>query len=158
MTPFRLSATSSQLPETHALMQESFAFMEGRVQPPSSIKELTQDRLADLADNQEVWCLGAPVAAAVVLSLRGDVLYIGKLAVHGDHRGRGLARALVDHAERRAHFHRCLWMELQVRVELVENQRAFQKLGFTEWAQTAHPGFDRVTSLTFRRPVESRSP
>ena len=44
-------------------------------------------------------------------------------------------------------------LELQTRVELTENHATFRALGFVEVARTAHPGYDRPTSITFRRPV-----
>jgi hypothetical protein len=49
------------------------------------------------------------------------------------------------------------WQSLQVtaaRVELTETHATFRALGFTETGRTAHPGFDRPTSITFRRPVD----
>ena len=42
---------------------------------------------------------------------------------------------------------------LQTRVELVENQTAFRAMGFQEVGRTAHPGYDRPTSITYRRAV-----
>ena len=39
-------------------------------------------------------------------------------------------------------------LELQTRVELTENHAAFRALGFAQTGATAHPGFDRPTSLT----------
>ena len=42
-------------------------------------------------------------------------------------------------------------MELQTRVELTGNQRAFRSLGFVETGRTAHQGYDRPTSVTMRK-------
>ena len=36
---------------------------------------------------------------------------------------------------------------------LVQNQNLFKKLGFITVAETMHPGFDRVTSLTLRKSL-----
>ena len=44
-------------------------------------------------------------------------------------------------------------LELQTRVELVENQAAFLAMGFVEVGRTAHKGYDRPTSITYRRAV-----
>jgi hypothetical protein len=44
-------------------------------------------------------------------------------------------------------------LELQSRVELVENHAAFTAMGFTQTEATAHAGYGRPTSLTFRKPV-----
>lgn len=127
--------------------------MDGRIDPPSSMLHLTTETMADLARDHEIWCLGRPVVACVVLTLRPEVLYLGKLAVAHQKRGAGLARILVDHAQHRARVHKRAQLELQVRVESVENQAAFAAMGFQEWARTAHPGYNRTTSITMRRSV-----
>jgi ribosomal protein S18 acetylase RimI-like enzyme len=91
--------------------------------------------------------------ACVFLTPQPGALYVGKLAVAASHRGQGLARRLIDLAEARARVLRLPVLELQTRVELVENQAAFRAMGFEEVGRTAHPGYDRPTSITYRRPV-----
>jgi GNAT superfamily N-acetyltransferase len=136
-------------------MAAEFAYMAGRIDPPSSIGVLT---VADLAsDACEVWAIGHPPIACMVLSPRVDVLYFGKLAVAGAHRGKGLASALVDHAETRAQDLGLGWLECQTRIELTANQRTFEAMGFVEVERTTHDGYTRPTSVTYRRPVTDRS-
>ena len=134
------------------LLQASFAFMEGRIDPPSSLRDLTPEALTRQAQVGEIWVIGAPVAC-VFLTPKSGVLYVGKLAVASAHRGQGLARRLMDVAEARARDMGLQALELQVRVELVENQAAFRAMGFVEVARTAHPGYDRPTSITYQRAV-----
>jgi hypothetical protein len=84
--------------------------------------------------------------------LREDCVYVGKLAVDaaagagawlaGSCRRRGVARA---HGRR--------FVELEARIELTENHATFAALGFSKVAESAHPGFDRPTSITMRKPV-----
>lgn len=144
------------------LLCESFAYMEGRIDPPSSLHRLSVPALSALcAQGHEIWGLGtAPerhttwaLEACVVLSPKPQALYLGKLAVRTEARGRGHARRLILHATERARHLGLSQLELQVRVELVENHRAFKRLGFEEVARSAHPGFDRPTSITMRRAV-----
>jgi GNAT superfamily N-acetyltransferase len=135
-----------------ALIRDAFADMEGRIDPPSSMHRLTAQALAD--PGVEVWAIGHPPVACIVLTPKPGVLYLGKLAVARGHRGRGLARALIGHAETRARALRLPLLELQTRVELTENQRVFKALGFAETGRTAHEGYARPTSITFRRPVD----
>ncbi|MGV8952408.1 MAG: GNAT family N-acetyltransferase [Cypionkella sp.] len=134
-----------------ALITAEFAYMECRIDPPSSLHRLTVADIADKAVAGEVWVLGAPPVACMFLTRQTDTLYLGKLAVRGDRRGRGLARKLVDHAAVRARDLGYAALELQTRVELLENQTAFRAMGFVETGRTAHVGFDRPT--TFRKPV-----
>jgi hypothetical protein len=44
-------------------------------------------------------------------------------------------------------------LELESRIELTENHQAFAALGFTKTGETAHPGYNRATSITMRKPV-----
>ena len=136
-----------------ALIKSAFVDMEGRIDPPSSVHRLQAADLARQAKSGEVWVMGLPPVAAMVLTPKADALYLGKLAVDRSFRGKGLARRLITCAEGRARAGGWAALELQVRVELVENQRLFAALGFVETGRTAHEGFDRPTSITFRKTV-----
>ncbi|MCU0828240.1 MAG: GNAT family N-acetyltransferase [Tabrizicola sp.] len=152
MTPTR--ATDPALwPAILGLLQAEFAYMQGRIDPPSSLRDLTPDALTRQTETGEIWVIGTPPAACVFFTPKPDALYVGKLAVAGSHRGQGLARQLLNLADTRARALNLPALELQTRVELTENHATFRALGFTETARTAHPGFDRPTSITFRRPV-----
>lgn len=140
-------------PALLALIHRAFAGMDGRIDPPSSLYRLTPQTVAEHARHGEIWVIGAPVVACVFLTPQTDALYVGKLAVDPPEQGRGHARRLLDQAARRANALGFRELELQTRVELLENHAVFQRLGFRQVAATAHPGFDRPTSLTFRKPV-----
>jgi ribosomal protein S18 acetylase RimI-like enzyme len=152
MTPHR-AVDPYDWPALLRLIQTEFAFMDGRIDPPSSMHNLSADAIAAQARSGEVWVIGPPPTACVFLTLKPNALYIGKLTVAAAHRGLGLGRTLIDHAETRARALHLPALELQTRVELTENHATFQALGFHEVARTAHPGHDRPTSITFRRPV-----
>jgi ribosomal protein S18 acetylase RimI-like enzyme len=139
------------LSEVLALIRTEFAYMDGVVDPPSSMHALTVEALATTGN--EVWAIGHPVIACVVLTPKPPVLYVGKLAVAAESRRKGHARTLIDHATLRARALGLGALELQVRVELEGNQRAFTALGFVEVGRTAHPGYKRATSVTMRRGV-----
>lgn len=137
------------------LIRTAFAYMDGRIDPPSSMHRLTEADIVEKARSAEVWLIGAPPVACVFLTPRTDALYIGKLAVAADQRGKGLARALITTAEKRAQALGLGWLELETRVELIENQATFRALGFHETGRSAHAGYDRPTSVTFRKAVRS---
>lgn len=143
MTPVRAAEPSAVL----RLVRAAFAEHEGRIDPPSSVHRLTAEALS----REEVWTLGDPPEAAVILTPLPDGLHLGKLAVRPDRRRRGHALALVEHAAARATALRLPALVLQSRVELTENHAAFEAMGFERVGTTAHPGFDRPTSVTFRR-------
>lgn len=142
-------------PAILSLIQRAFAYMEGVIDPPSSLHRLTPEAIAAQSREGEVWVIGAPPVACVFLTPKADALYVGKLAVDPSQQGRGLGRALIDLAATRARARGLPALELQTRVELVTNHAVFARMGFTQTAATAHPGYDRPTSLTFRRPVRA---
>lgn len=153
--PRRLGPDDPALPGVLALIRASYAYMEGRIDPPSSMHRLTLEAVADQAAASEVWVIEdrGRVVACVFLAPRARALYLGKLAVAVSHRGRGLARRLVRLAETRARELGLKAVELQSRVELTENHTAFSAMGFRVAAETAHPGYDQPTSLTFVKPI-----
>lgn len=152
MTPYRAEAPCDWQ-AILTLIQDSFAFMDDRIDPPSSMHRLSPADIARQAREGEVWVIGHPPVACVFLTVKPGVLYIGKLAVAKGHRGKGLARALIDMAETRARSLGLAALELQTRVELTENHATFRALGFTETGRTAHEGYARPTSLTFSRRI-----
>lgn len=153
MTPVRHSADSPWLQDVLDLIQVSFASMDGVVDPPSSIHRLDLAALCRAAVVGEVWSLDTPPRAAVILTPKADVLYLGKLAVAASHRRRGYAAQMVDLAMMRARARGLAAVELESRVELTQVHMAFAALGFVEVGRTAHAGYQRPTSITMRRPV-----
>ncbi len=149
-TPRLIVPDDPALPAVLNLIRAEFAYMDEVIDPPSSVHRLT---LADLAAADEVWVMGEPPVACAVFTVQTDKLYLGKIAVLSMARRLGHARALIDHAGRRARSLGLNWLELQTRVELVANQRAFESLGFVEVTRTAHPGYSRPTSITYRKPA-----
>ena len=143
MTP-RLAEDPALWPPILALLRQAFAYMDRRIDPPSSLRDLTPEALTRQARVGEIWIIGAPVAC-VFLTPKPGALYVGKLAVAESHRGQGLARRLIDRAETRAREMGLPELELQTRVELVENQATFVAMGFREVGRTAHEGFARPT-------------
>jgi GNAT superfamily N-acetyltransferase len=139
-----------------ALIRESFAYMEGRIDPPSSMTRLTPDSICEHLGKGEIWTLGAPTAPEACIFLTPDppALYLGKLAVAATARRKGYGRALVTHAETRARTLGFDRITLQSRIELTENHTAFRHLGFTKIAVTAHPGYTRPTSITFEKRLQ----
>jgi GNAT superfamily N-acetyltransferase len=80
-------------------------------------------------------------------------IYLGKLAVREGFRRRGILRAIIAMADDLAVRRGKRWLELQTRIELTENHRTFDALGFTRVLETVHPGYERVTSITMRKPA-----
>lgn len=149
--PRRLFPDDPTLPDVLALIRSAFAYMDGVVDPPSSMHRLT---LEDLRTGPgEVWAIGDPVVACAIFTAQTDTLYVGKIAVAPEARDRGMARRLIDAAEARARALGLASLTLQTRVELTANRAAFEALGFRKIAETAHEGFNRPTSFTFEKAL-----
>ncbi|OAN69978.1 acetyltransferase [Sulfitobacter sp. EhC04] len=151
LTPRRHGPDDPALAAILDLIRTCFAPMEGRIDPPSSMLRMTLTGLQQEAATSEIWSLGTPSLSCVILTPRPQALYLGKLAVHPAARRQGHARRLLDHAEARARSLRLPAVELQSRVELVENHALFAAAGYAEIARTAHPGYAQPTSITFRK-------
>ncbi|MFN3292553.1 MAG: GNAT family N-acetyltransferase [Gemmobacter sp.] len=151
MTPTR--ATPRDWPAVLALTRAEFAYMDGVIDPPSALHRLTLAEIERQAETGKIWAIGASPVACVSLTTKADALFIGKLAVAAPHRRQGHAKALIDMANRRATGSGLPWLELQTRVELAANQATFRHLGFAEVGRTAHAGYDRPMTITFRRSV-----
>ncbi len=81
---------------------------------------------------------GEPVGAAVCFT--GFSTFAGRpflnvhdLAVLPEHRGRGLGRALLDEAERRARARGCVKMTLEVHDSNAGAKRLYRDFGFAGW-------------------------
>ena len=138
-----------------ALLTDAFAYMNGRIDPPSSLLRMTADNLRRKAGQEDLFLIRRNLRPIACLfgQPQGDHYYIGKLATAEDARGTGLAWALMNAAIQQAAQRGLAGLELQTRVELSENHRAFRAMGFRLVAASTHTGHARATSVTFRRSL-----
>jgi GNAT superfamily N-acetyltransferase len=136
-----------------ALLRSAFAYMDSRIDPPSSLHRMDAAKLAQKTRDETLLlaCDGQRLAGCLFADLRKDCVYVGKLAVDAAYRGKGLARRLMLAAEAIARAQARPYVELQTRIELTENHAAFAALGFVKVNEYAHPGYSRPTSITMRK-------
>ena len=139
------------------LILDAFAYMKGRIEPDSSVYRLTVEQMAAQADSGSVYVAekDGRLAGCIFCETQGAALYLGKLAVAPQFQGEGIGRLLLAEAEAEARARDLALLELQTRIELTENHAAFASMGFERVGTTAHPGFDRPTSVTMRRVLRS---
>lgn len=138
------------------LLHCAFGYMDGRIDPPSSLHRLTAQQVRDFACDEVLLAVFDPKQgpiACLFVTVKTDHLYLGKWAVHPRHQGKGLARALLAWVDENAHCWDAKHLILETRIELVENHATFARLGFQEVARTAHPGYDRPTGITMQRAL-----
>ncbi len=153
--PVQILPDDPFVPDILDLVRRSFAYMEPRINPPSSMHRMTIASIQDQCKSGEVWTIGDPPVACIFLTDKKDRLYVGKLTVDETMRGKGLARQLIDLANTRAKNKGLPILELHTRIELTENHETFQKLGFSNTGEGRHDGFDRPTYIIMQKPVET---
>lgn len=145
-----------------ALVRAAFAAQSVPTDPPASALRLTAaDVVAHLAagGGGAVEEETGTLAASVMWSEIEGGLYISRLAVGTAFRRRGLARALLESAERAARAARLPRLHLGTRLVLLDNRRLFAGAGFVEVALHAHPGYAEPTwvEMEKRLPVTAGS-
>lgn len=142
-------------PAIRDLVARAFAGMEGRINPPSSLHRMTAEDFKADAETGAAFLAhdGFAITGCVFCKPKGDALYVGKLAVDPTHHGKGIGKALMAAARQEALGRDLKVLELQTRIELNENCQTFMKMGFIKTGETAHPGFDRPTSITMRKAL-----
>ncbi|WP_439154268.1 GNAT family N-acetyltransferase [Yoonia sp.] len=113
----------------------AYAQYAGRI---SDLPPVSDGCAEDIAINQ-VWvaALDDKVIAGLVLVADEGFMKLANLAVHPDHGGTGLGRKLAEFAEREAVRQGFNEMRLNTHVDMPENVRLYQHLG---WAEVARSG------------------
>jgi predicted N-acetyltransferase YhbS len=138
-----------------ALIRAAFAAQDAVTDPPSSaLKETAEIVLAKLAAGGGVAALaGGELVALALFQPDTDALYIGRLAVAPSRRGQGLAGRLLALCEDEARLRNFARTRLRVRLDLDGNRRLFERRGYRETAQLAHPGYERPTFAVMEKPL-----
>ncbi len=127
-----------------ALIRLAFAAIPVPLDPaPSALRETGDSIRAHLAEGGGMLVEGP--AACILWSERDGGLYVGRLATHPAHRGRGLALRLMASAEKEARRRGLPRLHLGVRLALADNRRLFARLGFTETKLRTHDGYPAPT-------------
>jgi GNAT superfamily N-acetyltransferase len=138
-----------------ALLHESYAYMAARIDPPSSLLAMSPDDLLGKAASETLIAAHAAreLIGCMFCRREAEWLYVGKLAVAAPWRRHGVAQRMFAVADELATTQDLLGLELETRIELTENHRAFATLGFSIVEENAHAGYDRPTSVRMRKPL-----
>jgi N-acetylglutamate synthase-like GNAT family acetyltransferase len=137
------------------LLQEAFKYMDGRIDPPSSLGAMAVADFIKKAEDETliVAQINNQLIGCAFAEIRNDCVRLTKVAVHQAFRRQGVIRSVFEAADELARQMGKKFLELQTRIELIENHQAFGALGFIKVAETAHPGYNRTTSITMRRKL-----
>ena len=147
------TAAAADAPVIADLIRRAFGAQPRPTNPPSSaLKETGATIAAHLArGGGAVLERGGVVVGAVLWEVEDGALYISRVSVDPDSRRQGIARALVDEAEREARRRGFSRMTLGVRLELVENRELFRSCGFVDAEFRSHEGFRQPTWVLMER-------
>lgn len=149
----RIDAGFDRCEELLDVILAAFAYMDERIDPPSSAHRLTPASLRQKATQEMAFAAieYGRLIGCVFLKPEEAALYIGKLAVHPSAQGKGIGRLLLERAEATARELGLSSLRLETRVELTENHRLFAAWGFGKTAENRHAGYDRTTSIEMRK-------
>jgi len=138
-----------------SLILDAFAFMNGRIDPPSSALDLTPSSLKNKALSEIAYVLidGETLLGCIFCKPEPDCLYIGKLAVAPSMQGKSIGRRLLNAATARAGELGLPRLRLQTRIELSENHAVFTAWGFVKTGEFRHPGYERFTFIEMRKTL-----
>lgn len=153
MTVAVTTAGVEDAPLVHQIMRAAFAEHAGSLNPPSgATTETVADVRAALEKHGGViaWDSATPVGSAR-FELGTRHLYIGRLAVPPEYRGRGVGSAMTQFLEDFARESDLDFVQVGVRTSLPQNLVFFQRLGYTTVLVQPHPrGPDRIATLVKR--------
>ncbi|NTG50193.1 GNAT family N-acetyltransferase [Agrobacterium rhizogenes] len=141
--------------ELLALILSSFAYMNGRIDPPSSALSLTPQSLKEKSGTEIGYIAldSNRLAGCIFCRPEAESLYIGKLAILPSEQGKGIGRQLLTLAETTALERGLNALRLETRIELTDNHATFARWGFRKTAENRHAGFDRTTSIEMRKTL-----
>ena len=114
----------------------------GRLSPPSgALKETAGDVAARFRAGLVLIAeADGALVGSVFAALKGDGLYLTRMAVRPDWQNRGVGRALLAVAEVQARALGVQKLTLRVRTNLPDNRAYFERAGFSVTGQGQDPG------------------
>jgi ribosomal protein S18 acetylase RimI-like enzyme len=156
----RIAACGAELAEVvYGLTREAYAEY-GSLDPPSGEgKETVESVLAELEAHGGAlaWLENQP-AGCLRIAVEADHLHVRRVAVLPELQRRGIGRALMAWAEGEASRRGLPAVTLGVRLALPGNLAFYRRLGYKVTGRHAHPGYDRPTWASMRKPVAGRHP
>jgi ribosomal protein S18 acetylase RimI-like enzyme len=137
-----------------ALVRLAFGRLSAPVDPaPSALRESRENIAAILASGGggAVVEEGGRLLGAAIWYEKDGGLYFGRLSVHPESRGRGIARRILAAAEAAARVRGLPKLLLSTRLALMDNRRLFAAAGFIETALHAHPGYAKPTFVDMEK-------
>lgn len=152
-------AGEADIPTIVAITQAAFREYEGLLDPPSSVRDETPERVrAKLAEGVGLLAaLADRAVGSVYYTPRDGHVYMGRLAVLPEFRRHGVGLALVGEVERRVRELGLPAVRIGVRVALPHLRGFYERMGYCVIAEHSHPGYSTTTFVTMEKRLAARS-
>ena len=137
------------------LLHAAFAYQNARIDPPSSLYQLDAQSLAQKSHEENLFLALAngELFGCAFAKVKPSCVYVGKFAVWPANQGQGIGRRLMQDVESFAQKTGKPVMELDTRIELLENHQTFAAFGFVKTAEHSHAGYTRTTFITMQKAL-----
>lgn len=137
------------------LLQTAFEYQTTRIDPPSSLTRMDAQALEEKAQKEILLLafLEEELVGCLFAKSLEEKLYLGKFAVSPAHQGKGIGKKLMHWTEELAKEFGYSLLELETRVELIENHQTFARFGFIKTSENAHAGYGRPTSIVMQKAL-----
>jgi ribosomal protein S18 acetylase RimI-like enzyme len=152
-------AAEADYPAALAVMRRAFAEYAERLDPPSGVHHETLASMVERAGEGGLLVAetGGQIVGMVLYRPEPEHLYLGRLAVLPEHRGRGIGHTLIAAVERRARELGFARIHLAVRLQLPEMRASYERLGYQVVAAHAHPGYSQPTFVSMEKDLHLES-
>ena len=145
--------SGDELSAVLAVLKTAYAEYEGVLDPPSGVTRETVQSLSEQMESADLVAaeVEGTLAGCVLYRAEPDQIYLGRLAVLPEFRGRGIGAALVRFVEQRAGELGMKRVRLGVRIVLRELQSWYQRQGYVITAEETHEGYDSPTFVIMEK-------
>jgi GNAT superfamily N-acetyltransferase len=139
------------------LLHAAFAYQTDRIDPPSSLYQLDAHSLSQKAKEEYLFLAmeSGELIGCAFAKVKLHSVYVGKIAVLPERQGQGVGRLLMQAVEGLARTSGKPVMDLETRIELLENQKTFSAFGFIKTGEHSHPGYVRPTFISMQKNIAS---
>ncbi len=144
------------IPTILKIIKSAFSEQRGLVDPPSSAEQKTIEIIREelITAKAIMAVIGNTPVGCVFYQPRNGSIYIDRLSVLSRYRKRGIGRALMEEAEKRAVGSGYKNLSLSVRIELKKQQSYYENMGYRIVSEQSHEGYDRPTYVVMEKHLE----
>jgi predicted N-acetyltransferase YhbS len=149
-------AAEDDLPAALAVLHAAFEEYRALLDPPSGVHRETVESLRTYLARGRLTLalLENDVVGCVLYHAEEHYMYFGRLSVLPAWRGRGIARALIEHVEARARDLGLARVRLGVRIALPHNRAYYERMGYRLVEARAHAGYAEPTFVILEKSLK----